>query len=196
MPKPRREELSWLPGCYYHIFNRGAHHQSIFRQPENYTFVLFRAKQYLGDLELSLIAYCLMPNHYHFLIRQDGDHPAGLIVQRTFNSYSKAFNKKYSHSGTLFERRYQAKSISTDSHLLHLCRYIHANPVKDGLVEKPGDWQYSNYMEWVGMRAGTLVDRAFIRSHFPSSGEYAQFVDDYIQNKWLPDSLQSYLDTL
>lgn len=79
-----------------------------------------------------MIAYCLMPNHYHFLVRQEGEYPGGLLPQRIFNGYTKAYNKLYEHSGTLFERRYQVKQVESESHLLHLCRYIHANPIRDG----------------------------------------------------------------
>lgn len=139
MPRARKDELTWQLGGYYHLYNRGAHRLSIFREPENYLFLLRRLKNFLPGLELSIIAYCLMPNHYHFLIRQDGSPPAGLLIQRLFNSYTKAYNKRYGHSGTLFERRYLAKPVTETPHLLHLCRYIHANPVKDGFVAHPAD---------------------------------------------------------
>ena len=151
MPSIRPE---YFAGGNYHIFNRGSHHFSIFREADNYLFVLGKIKKYLGELNLTVLAYCLMPNHYHLLIRQNGVQPAGLLPQRVFNSYSKAYNKRYGHSGTLFEGAYRAKPIAHTAHLLHLCRYIHANPVKDGLVAEPGDWPYSNYLEWI-QRAAT-----------------------------------------
>ena len=196
MPKARKDEIEWQAGSYYHIYNRGARQLSIFREPDNYLFALRRLKKYLATLELSVIAYCLMPNHYHFLLRQDGQQEAGLLLQHTFNSYTKAYNKRYGHSGTLFERRFQAKRIVDDAHLLHLCRYIHANPVKDGMVTTPVDWPYSNYAEWVGARDGTLVDRAFIASHFVSAAGYKDFVMDYLQTRRLPDELRIYLERL
>ena len=62
----------------------------------------------------------------------------------------------YQHSGTLFEDKYKVKLVQTEFHLLHLCRYIHGNPVKDGLVAEPANWQYSNYLEWLGARNETL----------------------------------------
>lgn len=102
-----------------------------------------------------------MPNHYHFLVRQDGEFPAGLLPQRIFNSYSKAYNKKYGHDGTLFTDHYHIKQIEETSHLLHLCRYIHGNPVKDGLVSNPSDWEYSNFKEYLGRRKGSLFDPGF-----------------------------------
>ena len=76
----------FIPGGFYHIYNRGAHRESIFCEADNYLFVLRRIKRYVEQLELTVIAYCLMPNHYHLLVRQDGEHPAGLLPQRVFNS--------------------------------------------------------------------------------------------------------------
>ena len=170
----------YLPGHYYHIYNRGAHRISIFLEEDNYIFVLRKAKGYCRSFDLSVIAYCLMPNHYHFLIRQDGEQPAGLLPQRVFNSYSKAYNKRYEHSGTLFEGTYQVVAVESEAHLLHLCRYIHANPVTHGLVEDVKEWPYSNYPEWIGVRDGTLLDREFVREHFPSPQGHEEFVFKYL----------------
>jgi REP element-mobilizing transposase RayT len=181
---------AYAAGQYYHIYNRGAHQVPIFREQDNYLFVLRKMKAYCRSLHLAPIAYCLLPNHYHFLIRQDGDHPGGLLPQRVFNSYSKAYNKRYDHSGTLFEGHYQAKAVDQDGYLLHLCRYIHANPVIHGLVEEVGGWAYSNYPEWVGERAGTLVDRCFVQAHFPDPDDYRTFVSEYLVERRLPEDLE------
>ena len=186
----------YLPGHYYHLYNRGANRAPIFREEDNWLFVLRRVKEYCHTLSLTPIAYCLMPNHYHFLIRQDGEAGAGLLPQRAFNSYTKAFNKRYERSGTLFEGNYKALEITEEAHLLHLCRYIHANPVKDGLVADPAEWSYSNYLEWIGERAGTLVDREFVRAHFPTRELYRAFVADYLIERRLPEELAGYLTAL
>jgi putative transposase len=191
MPQKRPEYIS---GQYYHFYNRGAHRASIFRGPGNYLFVLNKVKKYLTEFKLTLIAYCLMPNHYHFLIRQDGEHAAGLLPQRVFNSYSKAYNKRYGHSGTLFEDNYKVKPILRTAHLLHLCRYIHGNPVKDGLVADPADWPYSNYLEWVGQRRGRLYNPDFVRTNFSSPQEYRAFVIADLRGWDLPEEIKKYLD--
>ena len=150
--RPRRP--AYLPGHYYHIYNRGTNREPIFVEPDNYEFVLRKIKLYLRELALTLIAYCLNLNHYHWLVRQDGEQPAGLLPQRVFNSYTKAFNKRYERSGTLFEGPYKVIQIERPAHLVHLCRYIHANPVKDGLVDEIEQWPYSNYLEWVELHVG------------------------------------------
>jgi len=194
MPRPRKDEVEWLSGHYYHIYNRGARQLTIFREEDNYIFVLLRVKKYCKAFNLTVIAYCLMPNHYHFLVRQEGEHPTGLLPQRVFNSYSKAYNKRYEHNGTLFERRYQVNHVKDQTYLLHLCRYIHANPVKDGLVIGLEDWPYTNYAEWVGAREGTLVDRVFVREHFPNPVDYTEFVMDYLRTRELPEAIRGYLE--
>ena len=76
---------------------------------------------------------------------------------------------------------------------MHLSRYMHANPVKDRLVDGPEDWPYSNYLEWINRRSGTRVDREFIKENFQSAERYAAFVADYVQTRTLPDELTSYL---
>src|SRR6266540_3438773 len=134
MPYARKDILIWQKGMYYHLYNRGARRVTIFREETNYLFTISKIREYSQSNKISVIAYCLMPNHYHLLLRQDGEKPAGNVPQSVFNSYSKAYNLKYSHSGTLFEGRFRAKPVQSTSHLLHLCRYIHANSVKDGLV--------------------------------------------------------------
>ena len=190
MPAKRPE---YIPGHYYHLLNRGAHKVSIFREEDNYHFVLRKTKIYCSSLNLTPIAYCLLPNHYHFLVRQDGEHPAGLLPQRVFNSYSKAYNKRYGHSGTLFEGNYRATAVENEAYLLHLCRYIHANPVIHGLVDNLADWPYSNYLEWTGEREGTLVDRDFVRGLYPSTSDYREFVAQYIAERRLPNELAALL---
>ena len=144
-----------------------------------------------------MLAYCLMPTHYHFFVRQDGDKAAGMLPQFIFNSYSKAYNKLYAHSGTLFETRYKAKQIEQDEYLRHLCRYIHTNPVKDGLAVAPELWPYSNYLECIGKRPGTLVDQHFIQEHFSTPENYKTFVLGWLAGKQqMPQALAEHLSRL
>ncbi len=192
---PRK--IQFVQGAHYHIYNRGAHRQSIFKTAENYAFVLRKMSQYAQELQIALIAYCLLPNHYHWLVRQDSNDAAGLLPTRVFNSYSKAYNNAFQHSGTLFEGRYAAILVNTDEYLRQLCRYIHANPVKHGFAAAPELWPYSNYQEWIGTRTGTLVDQAFIQAHFPNRATYGQSVHEYLTaTRALPKGLKTYLEEL
>jgi len=72
--------------------------------------------------------------------------------------------------------------VLDEDHLLHLCRYIHANPVIHGIVDDVADWPYSNYLEWTGERPGTLVDRDLITAHFRNADAYRDFVADYARH--------------
>ena len=138
-----------------------------------------------------------MPNHYHWLVRQNGAYAAGKLPQNVFNRYSKAFDNTYNHTGTLFETRYKAILVESDEYLRHLCRYIHCNPVVAGIATTPELWPYSNYLEWSGKRQGTLVDRAFVAAFFPVNQPYQAFVYDYLQgHNEMPRGLEEYLESL
>jgi REP element-mobilizing transposase RayT len=178
--KAGRMAMKHIAGGYYHIYNRGVEKRKIFANEENYLFLLRRAREFLPAYAITLFAYCLMPNHYHFLIRTDEDGSIGPFLQRLFNSYTQAFNKQENRSGTLFEGRAQSILIDGSGYLFHICRYIHLNPVLAGLVEKPEDWLYSNYQEFIGLRQGTLSEAVFVKEQFGTSHEYRKFVENYI----------------
>lgn len=182
---PRRR-VQFIQGGYYHIYNRGAGRQVIFSEPRNYAYLLRLLKKITQECALSVIAYCLLPNHYHWLIRQDGDTSAGTLPARLFGSYTQAFNKAYGRTGTLFEGPYKAVAVTTDVYLEYLCAYIHLNPVRLGLVGEPEGWAYSNYQEWVETREGTLVDRAFVRERFGAPEMYRAYVTSVLNGKIAP----------
>jgi REP element-mobilizing transposase RayT len=187
-------KVHFAQGHYYHVYNRGIDRRPIFREAANYTFLLRRLKEYADALQIAVIAYCLMLNHYHLLLRQDGEAPVGLLMQRVFNSYTKAYNKRYGRQGTLFGGRYRAIHVDREPYLRHVCRYIHANPVKHGFVEQVALWPYSNYPEWVGAREGSLVDRPFVEGLFATGAAYAAFVQDYVEGlSDLPRGTRAYL---
>jgi REP element-mobilizing transposase RayT len=188
-----KREIVFLPGQYYHIYNRGANRNAIFHCDDNYLFLLKRIKQCAAEYEIAMIAYCLMPNHYHFVLRQESEKQISAFVQAIFNSYTKAFNKMYQRTGTLFEERFRAIAIEKFDYLLHLCRYVHRNPLEAGLVTHPAQWQYSNYLEWMRQRNGTLVDKEFVQEHFPDPIEYEEFVMMYNSPKKIDKDLQKLM---
>ena len=116
-------------------------------------------------------------------MRQDKEIPAGLLPQRVFNNYSKAYNKLYHHSGTLFEGRFKAIPVEDDAYLRHLCRYIHANPVKDGIVHQLDAWPFSTYLGWVGKRQGKLMDQHFVQEDFRSATHYNASLNEFIPQR-------------
>ena len=174
---PRRE--LFLKGNYYHIYNRGASQGKLFFSNENYLHCLRLMKKYAESFFISILAYCLMPNHYHFLLRQDGEISLAKFINVLFNAYVQAVNKQRGRKGTLFAGRFKHVHIDKNEYLMHLCRYIHLNPVDAGIVSNPEDWAYSNYREWIGTRSGTLIDYQFVSDQFSSSEDYKKFVVEY-----------------
>ncbi len=79
---------------------------------------------------------------------------------------------------------------------MHLCHYIHGNPVKDGLVTNSADWPYSNYLDWIGERNGSLVDHDFVKRQFGGPQEYKKSVSLYLKTLDLPDDVKQFLDEL
>jgi putative transposase len=172
-----------IAGNYYHIYNRSILGELLFTDPGSYTFLLRLIKEYFPQSNIVIIAYCLMPNHYHFLVRQDGDWTISRTVQRLFNAYVQGHNRFVGRRGPLFESHVKIKWIEKEEYLIHLCRYIHLNPVKAGLTMKPEDWIYSNYLDWIGKRSGTIIDHAFIDEHFNNYSDYIDFVNSILMDK-------------
>ena len=166
-------------GQYYHIYNRGAGKSKIFFIEDNYRYLLDLTQRYIGKYGVSVIAYCLMPNHYHFLLLQLTDEPISKFINVLFNAYVQALNQQQRRTGTLFEGRFRHVCVEEWLYLSHLCRYIHRNPVKAGLISAPEEWAYSNFREWVGLRTSLLKDDEFIKTHFPNPEEYRAFVNDW-----------------
>ena len=208
---PRRT-TRFISAQYYHFYNRGVNRQAVFFERDNYLYFLRGMKRYLCG-ELDILAYCLMPTHYHILVRVKGrgeqtsevletsevldvSHRVSHAMQLLGISYTKAINKRFDRVGALFQGQFQGKPVMQEKHLLTLCYYIHANPVKDGLVAQPEDWEYSNYLEWLNLRAGTLVNREFIADHFETPDAYRALVMEYIKTRKLPDAVRKYLERL
>ncbi len=184
---------TFTQGQYYHIYNRGAGKGKIFFNDGNYQYLLRLAKEYCQKHGATVIAYCLMPNHYHFLLRQETDEPLSKFMGVLFNGYVQALNLQQGRTGTLFEGRFKHRCVDKWEYLVTLCRYIHLNPVKAKLVARPEDWAYSNYGEWIGLRDTALVDKVFVQDYFPSVDEYMMFVNDVEDEKRSYEQISRYL---
>ncbi len=130
---------------FYHFYNRGNNRSPIFFERRNYYFFVRRFAEIVPSETCRVHAFCLMPNHYHFLL--EVLHAMQFQKQfRTFLiSYAKAINSEYGRYGHLFQGRFHAELVDTDSYFLSVSRYIHLNPVTANLVSKPGDWEFSSY---------------------------------------------------
>jgi len=175
---PRRQ-IIFAPGECYHLYNRGCNRHPIFFEHENYLFFLRELKKRFREHDVTVLVWCLMPNHYHLVVAPLSDGLAA-AMQACGTSYTKAINKRRKRSGTLFEGRFQAVEVKTAEQLSHLSRYVHLNPVKARLVTRPQDWEFSSYRDYLGLRAGTLAQPERVHTDFASVEHYRLFVESGI----------------
>jgi REP element-mobilizing transposase RayT len=183
VPMPQRR-IPLQIGNFYHIYNRGNNHQAIFFERENYLYFLRLVRQHLTSNGVDVVAYCLMPNHYHFLVYLR-DETLSDAMKSLSLSYTKAINQRFNRVGVLFQGRFQTIHIDRTDYLVNLSRYIHLNPVKAGLVQQAEEWEFSSYLEYAGLRRGTLPKTEFIRAQIEGKLAYHQFLTDCP----LPDSM-------
>ena len=175
----RCKKEEFMKGEYFHLYNRSIDKTLLFKNDEDYQYFLTKIQPKIITYPASVFAYCLMPNHFHFLLRQDNDEPIYKIFNELNNSYVKHYNNKYSRRGHLFQGQLQHKRIKKDNYLISLCQYIHYNPKKAGLVEDLSDWKFSNYLEWVNLRNGMLFNNELRSTYFDSAVMYKKQIKDY-----------------
>lgn len=139
----------------------------------------FRLKDFNKNSKIvDIICYCLMPNHYHLLLKQLKANGIPEFLSKVINSYTKYFNTKYQRVGPLFQGPFKAVSVETDEQLLHLSRYIHLNPY---VAEITKDWQnfpYSSIKEFINNEP-LLCDVTQILGFFNNPDKYKEFISDH-----------------
>lgn len=189
-----------VSGEYYHIFNRGSEKKNIFTQPRDYsrfckTFYYYQFsgpkpkfsqftksnlfKSLPSEKLIEIICYCVMPNHFHFLVKQLKDKGISSFISQLSNSYTKYFNIKYDRVGPLLQGAFKAVRIETEEQLIHVSRYIHLNPVVAGFVKLPENYHWSSYNEYIKQHPSFCLP-AEVMSFFKSPQEYQKFVEDHI----------------
>lgn len=198
----------YVENGYYHIYNRGVEKRTIFMDHQDYIAFLSFLKRYLtqppekpkevrprftrfrSDIfeRIKLIAYCLMPNHFHLMIKQTSKETIIDFMQALINAYVYYFNKRYERTGPLFQGRYKAVLVDTESYLLHLTRYIHLNPCELGFTGSDlVEYKYSSYSEFLGKRQTQWLRPDEIlhffktaqKTHLKDILSYQSFVEDY-----------------
>lgn len=217
--------IEFAAGEIYHVYNRGVEKRDTFEVREDYErflYVLLACNDhrplfnsqfhYRGSTSIvrvaekkrvpfvDLLCFCLMPNHFHLLLRQRENDSVPAYMQKVGTAYTMYFNTKYERSGALFQGRYKAIHVPRDTYFLHLTRYIHLNPLdlrepqwKERGIRQPGkvsrflfDYPWSSYADYCGSsRFSFLLDTELLRSMFRSSEEYRRFVE-----AWTPRHLQ------
>lgn len=181
--QPRNFDLSY----YYHVYNCGVEKRNIFTtnydymrffntiiyylHDQNISFIQYKnlSKEVqkawfklnpkgLKTLRVSIISYCLMPNHFHFLLKLVKENGITQFLADLTNSYTRYFNVKYDRIGSLFQGTFKAKSIISDESLLEVTRYIHLNPVVSNKINskqilKPENYPFSSYRFWISNSA-------------------------------------------
>ncbi|OFX59482.1 MAG: transposase [Bacteroidetes bacterium GWA2_30_7] len=169
--------MNFEKDCIYHVYNRGNNREKVFYNNENYIFFLKKIRKQIYPF-CEILAYCLMPNHFHFLIfanektiqkvfkANQERNVLGEGFRITLSSYSQAINKQEGRVGSLFTQNTEAKQLNNNlnrvtsiDYVFTCFNYIHQNPIRAGLVEKLEDWQYSSFIDYCGIRNGTLCNQ-------------------------------------
>lgn len=215
MPSRNRIKI-YLSDCYYHAYNRGVEKRDIFLDDQDYRVFFSFLKSYLSPIneqvkhplievtgpgpvrirplksffgEVSLLCYCLMPNHFHLLLFQKPADGMQRFFHALCTSYTMYFNKKYKRIGHLFQGPYKAVFVDSDAYLLHLTRYIHQNPSE---MTGPGpvkvrEYLYSSYAYFLRLKQAAWLHPEHILEYFLSAQRkdyrhflsYESFVEDY-----------------
>ncbi|MDJ0752382.1 MAG: transposase [Ardenticatenaceae bacterium] len=166
----------------------------MFFQPRNWRFFLTKVEQYFKRKWVDVLAYCLMPNHYHLLVAvKVHDVLSSKIMQPFGTSYVKAINKQEGRVGPLFQGRFRGKHVQSTHYLPHLSRHIHLNPVRAGIVNRPEEWPYSSYLDYLGQQSVTFVNTGRILAQFESPQAYQSFVEDEVDARHSELLLRPYL---
>lgn len=208
MPSPRK--LVFTNGQIYHVFNRGVERRPIFTNKQEFTRAQELIKFYrhretpirysrlmlqpkvireeiLQDLfkretQVDILAYCLMPNHYHFVLQQKIDDGVSRFISNFSNAYSKFFNIRNSREGSLFQGLFKAVLIESDEQFIHVTRYVHINPVVSSLFvqEDLDKYAWSSYPEYLELSNNDIVAKDLLLGMFKNISDYKRFVDDQI----------------
>jgi len=199
---PARNILKqYLSDSIYHIYNRGVEKRIIFIDNQDYKVFLSYIEEYLTPLqqgstllyreltgkyygEIILLAFCLMPNHFHLLIKQKDKDSIKRFSKSLFTRYSMYFNKKYKRVGPLFQSIYKATNVIDKEHLLYISKYIHLNPSEktNKLIDA-----YSSYSDYLGVTNTQWLNKLIVLTEFNKSSymkyhkikTYKQFVEEY-----------------
>jgi len=167
-------------GYYYHIYNRGNNKEKLFLEHADYMYFLELFRKYIHDIT-NIYCYCLMPNHFHFLIRirergeiisyEQSTKPFPQSFSNYFNAYAKYFNIKYGRTGSLFQKSFMRKRVDNEIYLKYLIHYIHTNPVHHEICEDFRLYMYSSYNEILKGHP-TILEREIVIDLFEDTDNY------------------------
>jgi putative transposase len=218
-----QRKIDFSIGEYYHIYSRGTDKRSIFLEKKDYQrfkvllyicnntdpvdmnrhfqggnklLEFFKIKR--EDTLVDIGIYCLMPNHFHLLIKEKVEDGISKFLKKLLTSYSMYFNKKNKRSGTLFESKFKAKHANTDEYLKYLFAYIHLNPVKlidskwkeKGISDRKNvkqylsEYSFSSYLDYQEQEIiriqSKILNRKVFPEYFITEKDFNIFIDDWL----------------
>ena len=194
--------LIHFDGALFHITARGNNKQEIFLEPKDFQRYLQSLETCRKKMPFELFSFILMPNHLHLLI-QVHKYPISKIMQVLQTGYSMFFNKKYTHSGHLFQGRYHSFLVEKEAYLLQLVQYIHLNAVRAGLVKDPKEYPWSSHLAYLEdyHEFNRLIDKDFVLANISGKSEgrrekYEKLVLVGMDHKWqdiFPEAGRGYI---
>lgn len=174
--RPSRYDLIRSEDEVFHVYNRGVDRQQLFFSDFYYTHFLTLTEQFLDQAELRLLGYCLMPNHFHLMVKQLKSLAISYFMERLAGAYVKTVNVSQKRVGHLLQGRYGIKCVWAESGIPVLANYLHQNPVKAGLVVRPEDWLYSSCREYFNERPAGILDLQEVLSRLDGAPDYRSFL--------------------
>ena len=188
------------PGHYYHVYNRGNNRETVFIEERNYRYFLTLYAKHVHPIA-DTFAYCLMPNHFHLLLRikdidelarnkSDFSEKSDLLRLPTrafaalFTAYAKAINKAYNRTGRLFQEHFGRVEVDSESYFTNLIFYIHFNPQKHGFVSDFCEWSWSSFSALLADRP-THLSRTHVLDWFGGTARLTQFHQGVVDERSL-----------
>lgn len=220
-----QRKFNFAPEEYFHIYNRGTDKRSIFSNSDDYkrfikTLYLCNSvnpiklrdvpKQMIfsyerGETLVDIGAYCLMPNHFHLLVRSKNDTGVSSYMEKIQTSYSMYFNKRFGRSGSLFQGPFKAEIVDRDEYLKYLFAYIHLNPIKlidsewkergvrdlTGAKKYMESYAYSSYLDYSGgaRKESVILNKGAFPGYFNGNKQFTDFIDFWLAFKDYKDEL-------
>lgn len=197
-------KIEFINDHYYHIYNRGADKRQIFLDSSDYVRFIHYLYEFNGgeivpnftrdivegftsnikerDLLVEIVAFCLMPNHFHLILKQVKDGGITKFMRKLGTGYAMYFNKRNKRSGVLFQGKFKSILIENDEYLAHLSRYIHINPLEIS-NSNLNNYRWSSYLDYIGIKNfPSVINKAIISSLFPKETDYQDFVSQFINS--------------
>ena len=147
-----------IPNAFYHVLNRGNNKEVIFKDDADFLFFLRQVKKYKEKFRLKIYHYCLMPNHYHFLVQPQTFQDLTKFMHAIMFVYAQHMQRKYNKIGHIWQGRYKSSLIEKEDYLLRCGYYIEDNPRRAGLVEGLKDWPWSSYHFYAYGKQDLIID--------------------------------------